>query len=183
MKYSGAGRETNSPHRRSNRSELLRGTRITDSIKKIAGAALRPLPVLICLALPGIAHATLGETAQSTESDRTSMMASMRMLPATSFTVHELQTPSGTTLREFVSPSGVVFAIAWRGPVMPDLKQAFGRYFDQYVASENKQGGLHHRLVSDSDLVVQSSGRMRLFKGKAYVPQLLPAGVTPDQIQ
>lgn len=139
--------------------------------------------MLICLALPGIAQATLGENVQSTETDRASMMASTRMLPATTFTIHELATPSGTTVREFVSPSGVVFAIAWRGPSMPDLKQALGRYFDRYVTSDNKQGGLHNRVVSDADFVVQSSGRMRLFTGRAYIPQLLPSGVTPDQIR
>jgi hypothetical protein len=178
-----AGRETNSPQLMSKRSRLTPGIAITDSIKKIAGAALRSVPVLLCLAVPGIGHATLGENVQSTETDRTSMMASMRMLPATSFTIQELQTPSGTTIREFVSPSGVVFAIAWRGPTMPDLKQALGRYFDRYATSDNKQGGLHNRVISDSDLVVQSSGRMRLFTGRAYVPQLLPSGVTPDQIR
>ena len=167
----------------SKRSRLPRSTAITNSIKQVARAALRPLPALLLLLLPCVANATLGENVQSTESDRASMMASTRMLPATTFTIHELQTPSGTTVREFVSPSGVVFAIAWRGPTMPDLKQALGRYFDRYVTSDNKQGGLHHRAVSDPDLVVQSSGHMRLFTGRAYVPQLLPSGVTPDQIR
>lgn len=178
-----AGRETYSPQRMSKQSRLTRVSAITDSIKKLARAALRFLPVLLLLTLPGMAQATLGEPAQSTETDRASMMASARMLPATAFTIHELQTPSGTTVREFVSPSGVVFAVAWRGPTMPDLKQALGRYFDRYATSDNKQGGLHNRVVSDSDLVVQSSGRMRLFTGRAYIPQLLPSGVTPDQIR
>ena len=150
---------------------------------KISVAARRILLALFCVALPGIANATLGENFQSTETDRASMMASMRMLPATNFTIHELQAPSGTRVREYVSASGVVFAIAWRGPALPDLKQALGRYFDRYVSGDNRQGGLHHRAVNDSDLVVQSSGHMRMFTGRAYVPQLLPAGVTVDQIQ
>ena len=165
------------------RPSHLRSNVLADTAKKIVTAARPVLLALVCLCLPGFANATLGEDSQSVEIDRVAMSASVNVLPATQFAVHELQMPSGTKLREFVSPSGVVFAIAWRGPAMPNLKQALGRYFRRYAASENRQGGLHNRVVSDPDLVVQSSGHMRLFTGQAFVPQLLPPGVTVDQIQ
>ncbi len=160
------------------------GTNVpTDTARKNVTPTGRILLALLCLCLPGFANATLGDNTQSIETDRVALTATIAVLPATQFTVHELQMPSGTKLREFVSPSGVVFAIAWRGPAMPNLKQVLGRYFHRYAAGENRQGGLHNRVVSDADFVVQSSGHMRLFTGQAFVPQLLPPGVTVDQIQ
>jgi hypothetical protein len=157
-------------------------TILTDFAKN-PGPVLRQIALAgVCLLAPGLAHAALGETFQSsaptaTEPGGTSALADAK------FTVHETRAASGTTVKEFVSPSGVVFAITWRGPVMPDLQQALGRYFERYTAGDNHNGGLHRRMVNESDLVVQSSGRMRAFIGRAYVPQLLPAGVTVDQIQ
>jgi hypothetical protein len=134
--------------------------------------------------LPGIASATLGENYQSTETDRAVMNASKRMLAATAFTVHELQTPSGTVIKEFVSPSGVVFAVTWRGPTPPDLRQTLGQYFERYSNSFQRGVGMQrHHALKESDLVVQSSGRMRQFIGRAYIPQLIPNGVAVAQIQ
>ena len=37
--------------------------------------------------------------------------------------------------------------------------------------------------ITQPGLVIQSGGRMRAFRGRAYVPQLLPPGVTPDDIR
>jgi len=112
------------------------------------------------------------------------MKASLRILPAAKYSVHEIQTPSGLTLREYVSLSGTVFAVGWRGPVMPDLKQTLGSYFDRYTAgAAGKHAGHRHVDVRESDLVVQSNGRMRSFSGRAYLPRLLPQGVTVEEIR
>lgn len=139
---------------------------------------------LVMLALPVCASATLGESSISTETDRASMKASLRILPAAQYTVHEIQTPSGTTVREYISPSGTVFAVGWRGPVMPDLRQALGRYFDRYTAgAAARQAGHRHVEVREPDLIVQSNGHMRSFSGRAYLPQLLPQSVTVEEIR
>jgi hypothetical protein len=144
----------------------------------IAGSALA------MLALPVCACATLGENSASTETDRVSMKASLRILPAAQYTVHEIQTPSGTTVSEYILPSGTVFAIGWRGPVMPDLRQALGRYFDRYTAgAAARQAGHRHVEVREPDLVVQSNGHMRSFSGRAYLPQRLPQGVAVGEIR
>ena len=52
---------------------------------------------------------------------------------APKYTVHEIAAPSGVVVREFVSPAGTVFGVAWTGPTMPDLRQVLGPYFDRYV--------------------------------------------------
>jgi len=112
------------------------------------------------------------------------MKASLRMLPTVKYTVHEIQTPAGTTLREYVSSAGTVFAVAWQGPVMPDLRQTLGRYFDRYTAAASaKHAGRRHIAIREPDLVVQSNGHMRSFSGRAYLPQLLPQGVTVEEIR
>jgi hypothetical protein len=152
-----------------------------------AALVSRPIWLLAaCLVLfcPGSASATLGESSTSVETDRASMKASLRALPAANFTVHEIQAPSGTTVREYVSQDGIVFAIAWQGPVMPDLRQALGRYFDRYTAAASaRRLGRRQVAISESDLVVQSGGHMRSFSGRAYLPQLLPQGVTLDELR
>ena len=106
---------------------------------------------------------------------------------STGFTVQEIQAPSGTLVREYISPNGTVFAVSWTGPSKPDLRQLFGTYFQQYVsASSTMHHGAatrRHFEVKQPDLVVQSNGRMRAFYGRAYVPSLIPAGVTPDDIR
>jgi len=142
------------------------------------------LLALVMLALPFSASATLGEASTSTEVDRASMKATLRMLPAVKYTVHEIRTPSGTALREYVSPSGSVFAVAWQGPVIPDLRQALGIYFDRYTeAAKAKRTGHRHLAILQPDLVVQSNGHMRAFSGRAYLPKMLPQGVTVEELR
>jgi hypothetical protein len=139
-------------------------------------------PSMFLLALP--ASATLGEMSTSVEADRASMKASTRVVPAANYSVHVIDSPSGTAVREYVSQDGMVFAVAWRGPLMPDLRQTLGRYFERYSAAASaKRSGRGQVTVRESDLVVQSGGHMRAFSGRAYLPLLLPAGVTLDEVQ
>jgi len=100
------------------------------------------------------------------------------------YSVEEMQVPSGTVVKEYVSQDGKVFAVSWRGPTVPDLRQLLGTYFEQYVAAANERHLSHHQLtVRRDDLVVQSSGRMRAFFGRAYVPSLLPPDFQLQDIQ
>ncbi len=94
------------------------------------------------------------------------------------YSVQELQAPSGTIVREFISPSGVVFAVAWRGPRLPDLRQTLGSYFEPYQSAlRAKHVGHAHGVVELPDLIVHSGGHQRAFIGQAYLPALLPPGV------
>jgi hypothetical protein len=103
---------------------------------------------------------------------------------AAHYKVHEIQTPSGTTVREFVSAAGSVFAVAWQGPEMPDLRQLLGQYFDQYASgAKSARTGRTHLELQQPNLVVQSGGHMRSFAGRAYVPSMLPQGLALDEIR
>jgi hypothetical protein len=132
--------------------------------------------------LPAVA--TLGEDVATVENDRIQMKAQVRTTAVAGYTVQVIENPSGTTLREYVSTTGKVFAIAWNGPVLPNFRQALGKYFDDYNSgASSPHVGRRHVTVERTDLVVHSSGRMRAFSGNAYVPSLLPTNFSVADIK
>lgn len=146
---------------------------------------LKPLLLLLLgAALPGMASAALGELESSVSADAAEVRGSLKVEERTLYRVHEIEMPSGTRLREFVSPAGKVFAVAWRGPMMPNLRQALGRYFDNYVAAAELKEAHHRRVqIHQDELVVESAGHMRAFAGRAYLPNAIPSGVNPGELQ
>jgi Protein of unknown function (DUF2844) len=135
---------------------------------------------VICLP----AQATLGENVTTVENDRVQMKAQLRTMSVAGYTVHEITTPSNTAIREYVSASGQVFAVAWDGPILPDFKQTFGRYYDEYHGSATTHRvGQRQLIIEHADLVVHSTGRMRAFRGTAYVPSLLPSNFSVADIK
>ena len=135
---------------------------------------------------PAPAAAALGDIEQSVQADGVHMGAKVaaRISAQAGYTQHELTSASGTLVREFVAPSGVVFAVAWQGPFMPDLRQLLGASFDTYMQSSNRVRSGHSRVaVTEPGLVVESTGHARAFHGRAWLPAALPAGVTLDAIK
>jgi hypothetical protein len=128
-------------------------------------------------------RAALGGGESTVEADRLQLGGTLRVLPLAAFTVHELQAPSGTVVREYVSPAGTVFGVAWQGRSMPDLRQVLGTYFDRYVEAATKRIARGPVLIEQPGLIVQSSGHMRAFVGRAYLPEALPRGVGADSVR
>jgi len=144
------------------------------------------LSAILLIALTGMppALASLGGAESTVEADRAHIGATHRLLADPRFTLHELQVPSGATVREYVSPTtGTVFGVAWQGPTMPDLRQLLGSHFDQYVSAAAARRSRGPVVIQLPGLVVQSSGRMRAFSGRAYVPEALPPGVRAEDIR
>jgi hypothetical protein len=135
--------------------------------------------ILIVGFTPRDAGAALGEAESSVQSDVVALQASIKSSEdRTIYRLHEIQLPTGTFLREFVSPEGKVFAVAWNGPHMPDLRQAFGQYFNSFVAGAKlSRGDRTHLQIQQSDLVVEIRGHMRAYSGRAYLPDAIPGGV------
>jgi hypothetical protein len=92
--------------------------------------------------------------------------------------------PSGTTVREYVLSNGVVFAVSWKGPFLPDLKALLGQHFDAMTAEAAKttKAGHSHLVVNRQDIVIQSAGHMRAYEGRAWIPSLLPTGFNTSDI-
>jgi hypothetical protein len=140
------------------------------------------LAALWLLAAP--AMAALGGDAASVTEDVSRLKAQLRVTSKQGYAIHELQGESGTVVREFVSSTGKVFGVAWNGPVLPDMRQVLGNYHARLAAATNAnrrpQGPL---VINAGDLVLYSGGHMRAYTGRAYVPQMLPEGVSPDAIR
>lgn len=149
----------------------------------------RPLRVvcngfaLLALGVCVPAAATLGEDVGSVAIDQTQMEATLEIARADKFAVHQIRLPSGTLVKEYVSASGMVFAISWQGPTLPDLRQVLGRYFEQYAAARSPNAGIGSNRTQGSGLVVQSGGHMRAFTGRAYLQQMLPRGVAAEEVE
>ena len=98
--------------------------------------------------------------------------------------VYQSKMPSGTQIREFTNANGIVVAVSWQGPTMPNLKQLLGSYFDACVNRSDSTAANHRNAIMNTDdLVVQSHGQLRAFSGRAYLPKLLPAGLNITQLQ
>lgn len=139
--------------------------------------------VMILLALP--AFAELGGNVSTVQNDQVRMKGTVRVTAGQGFAIHEITTPTGTAVREYVNSAGTVFGVAWQGPWKPDLRQLLGAYFDQYVqaSQENKKHGRSPLQVKSDSLVVHSGGHPRAFSGSAFLPQMMPPNVTPEMIQ
>jgi hypothetical protein len=132
------------------------------------------------------AQATLGESADSIASDQ-KVLSSVRGVTSTSpgYTVHEIRSET-TTIREYVSPSGIVFGIAWNGLTHPDLTSLLGTYHNDYqkiLRQTPRQPGRRHVQMKTERVVVEKWGHMRNLQGRAYAPALIPQGVGVDEIK
>ena len=138
--------------------------------------------------LPSQTFASLGGNVGTVDADRVQMKAAqLRIVRTNAYTLHELQSPAGVTVREFYAPGGTVFGVAWEGPWPPDMRQLLGSYFEQFQRANDaarktrKTRGV--LVVNDGGLVVQITGHARAFSGFAYAPSLLPQGVQPNVIR
>ena len=142
---------------------------------------------LLILSLPSSLLASLGGDVTSVRADHAKMQGTLRTSTGNAYTLHQIQTATGVAVKEYVSPVGKVFAVTWNGPFHPDLRQLLGAYYDEYTQAVQSQRaqrrGRGPLLIQHAGLVVQISGHMRSFAGKAYVPQQLPAGVRAEDIQ
>lgn len=139
----------------------------------------------LLLSLP--AHAALGGSVDSVSADSSSMRGQLRSTGFVDYDMHQI-TSGALVVNEYATRSGQVFAITWHGPTPPNLQQLLGTYFGRFqsasVAAHQANPGLHRVFtLSQSDLVIRSAGRLRAFGGIAYLPTLVPADVSVDQLQ
>ena len=147
--------------------------------------------ILLCLALIPLAtaqkaKATLGEAADSVTRDGKALSAVIHAAVShPNYTVQEISS-AANTVREFIAPSGTVFAIAWNGLVHPDLKVLLGSYDEEYrnaLCQQPRTQGQRHLQLKTERLVVETGGHMRNLQGRAYLPSLVPEGVNLNEIR
>jgi hypothetical protein len=149
---------------------------------KLTDALLGSMVLIAVVATP--AFAALGGDSTSVQADVARMKGALRITSAAAVTVHEITTPYGTVIREYLTPGDQVFAVSWQGPVNPDLRQVLGSYYTQYeqAASAPHAGGHRHLTIQQPSLIVQVTGRLRAFQGRAWVPGLVPQNFSVTDI-
>ena len=143
----------------------------------------------LVLTLPFPAAAVLGDTAASVLSDQARMKGTLRSVDNHTYVMHEITSSTGTVVREFVSPQGTVFGVAWEGQFAPDLQQLLGPYYQQAQTAAAKETDSQQPrrrrgpiVIETPGLVVYQTGHARNFHGQAYIPQLVPQGVQSSDI-
>jgi Protein of unknown function (DUF2844) len=138
-------------------------------------AALCPLP----------SYATLGSAPGANTPAATAARSLLQPATATaSYTVHEAVGGDGVTIREYVLPSNVVFAVTWQGPVRPDMSALLGSYFPNFAnTNDGRPRGTGPLVRHDGDFHIESAGHAGYFFGKAYLPRLVPANVQVKDLQ
>ena len=130
------------------------------------------------------AWAVLGEHEGSVSSDRQYLRGEIRAIARDGYSLQQITTKDGAVVNEYVSPAGLVFAISWQGPTMPNLQQLLGSYFAQFQQASRSRTRRRGPLVVRTDhLVLESGGHMRAFHGRAWVPDLLPDNISAEVVR
>ncbi len=144
-----------------------------------------PLAVAsISLLLAAPSWAVLGEPEETVASDQEHLHGDLRSTLGDRFSVHEITSADGTTVREYASPQGMVFGVSWEGPVVPDLAQLLGSYFPEYKEAGRSPARQRRPLaLRTAHLVVELGGHMRAFRGRVYLPAARPEGVSQADVR
>jgi hypothetical protein len=130
------------------------------------------------------ASATAGIKSGAANAHATVQSYVLRASTGEKYTYSEFATADNHRVREFVTPDGKVFGVAWQGPRTPDLQALLGSYFAEWrdaVTSQQHQA-LHRSIVQTSSLVVEMGGPMGFVAGRAWAPELVPAGVNARNV-
>ena len=77
----------------------------------------RVLLILTLGAAP--AWAVLGEYESSVSLDQKYMRGEDRVISAQGYRLHQITSPNGAVVTEYVTPEGKVFGVSWRAPFIP----------------------------------------------------------------
>ncbi len=154
----------------------------------------RALAVAVLLVLSTPAFAVLGDNAASVLNDQARMKGTLHSIDRQTYVMHEITAPSGAKLREYVTPAGAVFGVAWDGQFPPNFEQVLGAYYqqaqqavaEQKSTDENSGQPVRRRgpaVIQTPGIVLVQTGHMRSYHGFAYIPQLIPQGATAADVR
>ncbi len=145
------------------------------------------MSVLLILVLAQIpAWAVLGQTEASVTTDQQRMKTEDRVQTFASYRVHQLTTTNGPTVREYASPQGVVFGVAWQGRFMPNVNQLLGTYVENLQTATADQTHIQRRrgiTVKTGDFVYSNFCHLQNCTGRAYVPAFVPSNVSAEVVR
>lgn len=146
---------------------------------------LQLLIILTCLAAPPGARAELGGDVASVRADAAQLNGVLQSLAAPPATGMSITIDNGISVHEFVDAGGLVFAVRWSGPAVPDLRVLLGRFFTAYtagLATLANPGRQRAIQVVSADLVVRTGGHLRAYTGLAYLRDRIPPGTVIENL-
>ena len=145
----------------------------------------RNLALLVILMMGSTrAWAALGNNVASVDADAQAFRGEHVVVAKAGYNLHQITFSDGSVVKEFVSPAGTVFAVAWQGHFIPNLQQLLGAYVTN-LQQDQRTRVIPRRgvTIQGSDFVFTSFGLNRSFRGRAYVPSLVPANLTMEVVQ
>jgi hypothetical protein len=133
-------------------------------------------PLILALSLlTSQALACLGDSPDSVLRDHPHWKDRLRSSSHVGYRVVRIDDNEGTVLNQYVNSAGLVFGVTWQAQRVPNLKTLLGAYFPEFQRAVQARGHqVGPMMLRTENLVVESAGHMRAFRGRAYVPRLVP---------
>lgn len=132
-------------------------------------------------------HAELNGSLSSIDVDRNYVAGTLNTRVRFGCAVSEIKDRNGTLVREYVSPAGRVFAIAWEGHFVPEMEHFLGPLFEEYSKALRAEHAVHGwrepLLIHTPALVFEAGGHMGWYYGRSYVGSQVPNGFPIDEIR
>jgi hypothetical protein len=145
----------------------------------------RILTILLMLMMGSIpAWAALGDDVSSVDSDAQVLRGQHVMVAKVGYNLHQITTAEGSVVNEFVSPAGVVFGVSWQGHSLPNLQQLLGIHLVDLQQGQRTNVARRRAVtIEGDDFVFSNIGHSRFFRGRAYVPSMIPLNITAEVVQ
>ena len=90
--------------------------------------------------------------------------------------------PSGTRVVQYIDRRGIVFAVAWSGPYLPELQAMLGQHHLALLQAQSRSSLHAPIVVRTREVVIASGGGAGAFTGRAWLPARLPASFDPKEL-
>ena len=136
---------------------------------------------ILVLGLPMFAQAELGGNLASIMQEQKFFGSTLTISPQSNYTIYIQNISPDLVIKEYVSNSGNIFGVAWKGSTLPNFQILLGSYYSNYLSAQ--QQNPRSVFSQDNNLVIESGGVMGGYIGRAYLPKQVPTGLAPTAIQ
>lgn len=101
-----------------------------------------------------------------------------------SVTYRETVLNTGTVIHEYLGDDGEVYAVTWKGPLLPDLRELLGGHYGALAqAGAPGRHGSGQLQIRRDDLVLETRGQMGAFEGRGWLPPRVPRFLKTDHLK
>jgi hypothetical protein len=149
--------------------------------KKSMTKSIGNLFCILVLGLPMFAQAELGGNLASIMQEQKTFGSTLTTSPQSNYIIYIQNISPDLVVKEYVSNSGNIFGVAWKGSTLPNFQVLLGSYYSNYLSAQ--QQNPRSVFSQDNNLVIESGGVMGGYIGRAYLPKQVPTGLAPTAIQ